>query len=112
MKFKPKCLRNEIQLAMTNRGHLIPCCYCDCRWSLKTPVWQKMLKVSKVSEVEDIEEILFSKEWLEFEKNLRTEKNIPQICIETCTETDDDYYKIKKETFLDPEGNKIGKEIV
>ena len=51
--FRPKCLVDEIQIALTNRGHLIPCCWCDEEWSLKTPEFQKLLKVSKISEVEE-----------------------------------------------------------
>ena len=84
MKFEPKCIKGETHMALTNRGHLIPCCRCDEDWSLKTPAFQKLLKVSKVSEVEDIEEILYSKEWMEFEENLRTEKKIPEICVQHC----------------------------
>ena len=60
MKFRPKCLKGEIQTALTNRGHLIPCCYCDEKWALDTPQLKRLTDVSKVSEVEDIEEILFS----------------------------------------------------
>ena len=82
--FRTKCLVDEIQIALTNRGHLIPCCWCDEEWSLKTPEFQKLLKVSKISEVEDIKEILYSKEWTEFEEKLKTEKNIPKICTQHC----------------------------
>ena len=82
--FRPKCLVDEIQIALTNRGHLIPCCWCDEEWSLKTPEFQKLLKVSKISEVEDIKEILYSKEWTEFEEKLKKDKNIPKICIQHC----------------------------
>ena len=82
--FRPKCLVDKIQIALTNRGHLIPCCWCDEEWSLKTPEFQKLLKVSKISEVEDIKEILYSKEWTEFEEKLKTEKNIPKICTQHC----------------------------
>jgi hypothetical protein len=105
MKFKPKCLRGEIQTALTNRGHLIPCCYCDEQWVLKLPEFKKILKVSKVSEVEDIEEILYSKEWMEFEENLRLEKNIPEVCIDHCKDRGDD--KIRKETCYDSTGKMV-----
>lgn len=105
-KFSPKCMSNKIQMAMTNRGHLIPCCWCDEEWSLKTPAFAKLLKVSKVSEVEDIEEIIMSKEWLEFEENLRLEKNIPKICIDHCMKKEDDDDR-KIETIIDNEGNLV-----
>ena len=111
MKFKPKCLKGELQIAFTNRGHLIPCCYCDEQWVLESPQFKKLLKASKVSEVEDIEEILYSKEWMEFEENLRTEKKIPKICKIVCTDRGDDD-KLKKETYLNPKGKKVGKYFV
>ena len=46
-KFKPKCLKGEIQTAYTNRGHLIPCCYCDEEEDLATPQLQRLTNVSK-----------------------------------------------------------------
>ena len=111
MKFKPKCLEGKIQTAFTNRGHLIPCCYCDEQWALETPQLKKLTNVSKVSEVNDIEEILFSKEWMEFEEDLRTENwsEIPKICIHHCQERGDD--NIKTETYI-YKGNKIGENKV
>ena len=33
---KPKCFYNGDTNYITNRGHLIPCCYCDEDWALKT----------------------------------------------------------------------------
>ena len=50
-KFKPKCLKGEIQTAFTNRGHLIPCCYCDEDEDLATPQLKRLTDVSKISEV-------------------------------------------------------------
>ena len=113
--FRPKCLVGKIQIALTNRGHLIPCCWCDEEWSLKTPAFQKLLKVSKISEVEDIEEILYSKEWMEFEENLRTEKNIPKICIQHCMIEEEGKYaedSRKIETIINEQGVQVKKNIV
>ena len=72
IKMKPKCMNGTIQAAVTNRGHLIPCCYCDEDWALKTPQLKRIVEVSKISEHDTIEDILFSKPWLDFEENLRT----------------------------------------
>jgi hypothetical protein len=58
-------------MAMTNRGHLIPCCYMDTIASMKTEHMQKLLKVSKVSEHNSIKDIVLSDEWLEFCENLK-----------------------------------------
>jgi hypothetical protein len=108
MKFKPKCLSGDIQMALTNRGHLIPCCYVEDKEALETPEFKKLLKVSKVSEVEDVEEILMTKEWMEFEENLRLEKNIPEVCIVHCKDRGDD--KIRKETCYDSTGKVVGED--
>jgi hypothetical protein len=82
-KLKPKCISGEIQVAMTNRGELIPCCYLDTIYSLNTPEIKKLLKVSKLDDVEKIEEIIFSDEWIEFKKNLENDKG-PPGCFHVC----------------------------
>jgi hypothetical protein len=111
MKFKPKCLSGKQQTAVNNRGELLPCCYCDEQWALKTPQLKRLTDVSKISEVEDIEEILFSKPWMKFEEDLRTENwpEIPEICIHHCQERENT--KIKKETYLYKD-KIVGKRVV
>ena len=61
-KFVAQCMNGKMQMAMSNRGHLLPCCWCDQEWTLSTPLFQKMLKVSKVSEAENVDEIVLSDE--------------------------------------------------
>ena len=111
MKFNPKCLSGKQQTAVNNRGELLPCCYCDEQWALKTPQLKRLTDVSKVSEVDDIEEILFSKPWMKFEEDLRTENwpEIPKICVHHCTDRGDD--NIKTETYL-YKGKKVGENKV
>tara|TARA_B100000900_G_scaffold405890_1_gene416111 strand:- start:655 stop:1005 length:351 start_codon:yes stop_codon:yes gene_type:complete len=106
IKLKPKCLTGEIQMAYTNRGHLIPCCYCDQVRTMRDPEFQKLLKVSKVSEVSDIEEIIYSKEWMDFEENLRNNKG-PWACINTCRVRPDDKDIVRKETYISPETGEV-----
>ena len=102
MKLKPKCLMNQIQMALTNRGELLPCCYCDQEVVLKDPKIKKLLSVSQISDVESVEEILLSKEWIEFAKNL--EKNIaPKVCFQICGDRKE---SSKIETYIDQ-----GKEV-
>ena len=103
-------MRGEIQPALNNRGYLLTCCYCDQKRVLETTQFKKLLKVSKLSEVDSIEDIIFSDEWREFEENLRTEKNIPKVCIEHCKDRGDD--NIKRETYFDSTGKIVGKYIV
>ena len=110
MKFNPKCLSGKQQTAVNNRGELLPCCYCDEDEDLATPQLKRLTDVSKISEVEDIEQILFSKPWMKFEEDLRTENwpEIPKICIHHCTDRGDD--PIGKQTFIDDKGNVVGKK--
>ena len=108
VKINPRCIAGTMEAAVTNRGHLIPCCWLDDKNSMNHPVMQSLLKVSKISEVEDIEEIVFTKEWMEFEKNLK-ERNFDKIlptCKHQC-QVREDSDKMKKETFYDPETGKM-----
>lgn len=118
---EPKCMvthknkegKYSQQAAVTNRGHLIPCCWMDEKATLSHPIMQNLLKVSKINEHDTIEDIIFSKEWIEFAKNL-AEGNIKKVlpaCIHHCrkrTEKD----KLKKETYFDKDGKIIIKNIV
>ena len=81
MHFSPKCFPNKQRTqpaALTNRGELIPCCWIDQKMAREDPVIQKMLKVSKISDHNTIEDILLTKEWQEFARNL-AEKNLKKI---------------------------------
>ena len=73
--FEPKCMLQgndrRQQAAVTNRGHLIPCCWIDQTEELKHPTMQKMLAVSKIDEVESIDEILLSEPWQKFAKHCK-----------------------------------------
>ena len=96
-KLDPKCLKGEMQPALTNRGELIPCCYCDTQITLENPEFQKLLKVSKIKDYDTIEEIYLTKEWIEFKKDLENDKG-PWACWVTCVKRDDDDL-VRKETF-------------
>jgi len=79
----PKCFNGHLQAAITNRGHLIPCCYCDTKTNLSSPEMIKLLKVSKIEDYDSIEEILLTDEWLEFANNLASDKG-PPACWNVC----------------------------
>ena len=87
---EPRCMlqgkERRQQAAVTNRGHLIPCCWVDQPKELEHPVMKEMLKVSKISEVESIDEILLSEPWQKFAKNLaeRNMKEIMPVCKKHC----------------------------
>ena len=108
IKLAPKCLTGHQSVAYTNRGHLIPCCYCDTINSYRDPRFKKLLAVSKVSEHESIEDIVMQDEWLDFEENLR-KQNIDKVlktCIKTCQVREDKEDLVRKETYIEPDGEK------
>jgi len=79
----PKCFKRELSFAITNRGYLIPCCYCDDPDTLNDEEFKKLLSVSKISDNESIKDILYSKQWKKFFKNLKSHKG-PPACWKTC----------------------------
>ena len=114
-KFVAQCMNGKMQMAMSNRGHLLPCCWCDQEWTLNTPLFQKMLKVSKVSEAENIDEIVLSVEWREFEQIMKEgeagdHSRVPKNCLYHCLVRPNDHVKI--EHHLDEKGKSIVKNKV
>ena len=82
-KLIPKCFNGRLPAAVTNRGYLLPCCYCDEPTNLASPEIKKILKVSKIDDVNSIEKILSSDEWLEFANKLENNKG-PEGCWHVC----------------------------
>jgi hypothetical protein len=96
----PKCCLGTQHLAITNRGHLIPCCYVDTPLGTGDPKIQELLKVSKISENNSIETILNTREWVEFEKMLlNPEGPWPEVCVHYCQKRSDEDLFRKQETF-------------
>lgn len=93
----PQCLKGTMQVALTNKGELIPCCYLDTRANNENETYKKLLKVSKIKDYEKIEDIYFTKEWLDFANDLRNDKG-PIGCFLTCPNSKDDKNKTRKET--------------
>ena len=73
MRFSFKCLlhgkERRQQVALTNKGELIFCCWLDQKDKLKHLTMVELLKVSKIDEYEKIEDILQT-------------RNLPRICKE------------------------------
>lgn len=96
IKLKPRCLEGKIAFAVTNRGHLIPCCRCDDWVTMNDPEFQKLLDVSRIEDHESIDQILSKPEWIEFAKNLQQHRG-PDACITTCREDKpDDKKQVRK----------------
>ena len=79
----PMCLKNEVHVAITNQGELIPCCYLDNPKNNLDLEYKKLLKVSKINDYDNIEEIYLTKEWIEFAENLRNHKGF-MACQNVC----------------------------
>ena len=115
IEMQPKCMiiPEEVKMvAVTNRGHLLPCCWLDEQQTLNHPIMIELLKVSKINEHNSIEDILNSKVWLDFAKNL-AENNMDKVlpsCIHHCRKRDNKD-KIKKETYF-KDGEVKSKNIV
>lgn len=96
IELDPKCLKDQMQVAITNKGELIPCCFLDTKRNNLELEYQKLLRVSKISDYDSIEEIYLTKEWIEFAENLRN--NIgPFACQITCPKRKDNLNVVKKE---------------
>lgn len=109
IKLDPICFK-DFPMSATNTGYLVPCCYCDENEALNDPEFQKLLSASKLDEHETIEEIIFSKEWKEFEENLRNHKG-PQFCISHCKVTEEKEKSIiRKDTWINVDNGSITME--
>ena len=113
-KFVAQCMNGKMQLDMNNRGVFMPCCWCDHEHTLSTPLFKKMEKVSKVAEADSIEDILFSDEWLDFEKIMREGEagdtsRVPENCMYHCSGRGEDEEKVKIEHHIDEIGESINK---
>jgi len=83
IELDPKCFKDNMSFAVTNRGHLIPCCHCDDQDTMNDPEFKKLLAVSKISDYESIDEILSHKEWTQFLEDLKNHKG-PDACHRIC----------------------------
>lgn len=104
-ELEPRCMiegnERKQQAAVTNRGHLIPCCWCDQTDELEHPTMKKMLAVSKINEVESIDQILLSEPWQKFAKDLaeRNYKEIMPVCVTHCLKRTGGKDKLKDEVY-------------
>ena len=105
-KLDPECFKGNIGFAVTNRGELIPCCYCDVPNTINDPKFAKLLAVSKLSEVDCIQEILLTDEWQEFYSDLLNNKG-PPACWNTCLEKKGDDVGSRRESVVTPNVNRL-----
>jgi hypothetical protein len=107
IKLDPACFKH-FPMAITNTGYLLPCCYCDDKYTLADPKFQKLMAVSKISDYETLDEIVSLKEWKDFEEDLRNHKG-PDACMTVCRVKEDDVNMIRKDTWINPDDGKVEK---
>jgi len=92
----PQCFNGKMAFAVTNRGHLIPCCRCDDPDTMNDAKFQQLLRVSKISNNNTIDNILKTPEWQHFYLNLTKHKGAP-ACYRTCSKNkpEDDIQEVK-----------------
>ena len=83
IKMKPMCFE-EFAFGITNKGELLPCCYCDDQQTLNDPDFKKLTDVSKIADYDKIEDIFKNKEWKEFYDLLANDIPPCHACFQTC----------------------------
>ena len=109
---KPMCFE-RFPFAMSNKGELLPCCYCDSKKNMRDPRFQPLVKVSKVSDYNKIDDIFETKEWKEFYDLLT--KDIPpcHACYQTCGFKEDGtpIKEVREDTHFNKDGTEGRKRV-
>ena len=92
MELEPKCLNGEQQLAVTNLGHLVPCCQCDTAHNDTCKKYKTFLKDSLIEDYETIDEIFFSDTWIQFAKDLQNNIGF-KVCYTHCLKKEEKDHK-------------------
>ena len=90
-EFKPLCIANKTDMAVTNRNQLLPCCYIDTPHYLEDSTLKKLVESSDISKHKSLEDIINSKEWVELKEKIQKAsesqdvKNVPLPCVISCS---------------------------
>lgn len=101
----PKCIRGNTDLAIDNKGRLIPCCYCDTPEMSNDSEFQKLLQVSNIDDYNSISDILKTKQWKRFYKRIKNNLGY-SACNEICLQDKAELYK-QTNTLHDTQSNRI-----
>lgn len=101
----PKCINGTIDMAVDNRGRLIPCCYCDVPKMTNDPEYSKLLEVSYLENYDSVEEILATKQWKRFFKRLKQNNGFSE-CNKVCRKDKSELHT-RVSTYHDPENGSI-----
>ena len=110
---KPMCF-GKFSFAITNKGELLPCCYCDNQKTLNDPDFKKLTKVSKLADYDKIEDIFKNKEWKEFYDLLKNDRAPCHACYITCGVKEDGtpIMEVKESTYFNKDGTEKRKSVV
>lgn len=90
-RFKPVCIEKKIDMAVTNRNQLLPCCYIDNPHFLEDSTINQLAKSSDISKHNSLEDITNNKEWVELKRKIQEAsesqdvKNVPWPCVHSCS---------------------------
>ena len=107
-KIKPKCFY-KMEAAINAQGFLLPCCWCDQPWTLEQECFKPLVQDKfHLSKVKDINEVIYSKEWQKFKKDLEESniENLPPVCMKQCEEKDGENKQSKIQRYIDKDGEK------
>ena len=82
-KIEPMCIKGNMNLAVTNRGQVIPCCRCDTNENMTDPEFKKMIDASQLKDYKCIDDIIESDVWKQFYDQLKQNRG-PKACWDTC----------------------------
>ena len=82
-KIEPMCIKGNMNLAITNRGEVIPCCRCDTNENMSDPEFRKMIDRSRIADHGSIDDIIESDVWKQFYDQLKENRG-PKACWDTC----------------------------
>lgn len=83
VKIKPMCFNGNMNLAVTNRGQVLPCCHCDTKRMMKDPEFKKLAENSYLKDHDHVNDILSNDHWQAFYESLENNRG-PFACWDTC----------------------------
>jgi|TARA_B110000444_G_scaffold182342_1_gene171219 hypothetical protein len=83
VKIKAMCFNGDMNLAVTNRGQVLPCCHCDTETMMNDPDFKKLAENSYLKDYDHVNDILSNDHWQAFHKSLENNRG-PFACWDTC----------------------------
>jgi hypothetical protein len=77
------CFNGDMNLAVTNRGQVLPCCHCDTERMMKDPEFKKLAENSYLKDYDHVNDILSNDHWQAFYESLENNRG-PFACWDTC----------------------------